>query len=252
MLIALFTILFTVLIGGTDTPFVIPDADKVIKKTVVDKDRRNEALFVVKAYKQEWKDLGKLKKNQAKQLSKFVKSYNTDVEVFNEVFSNFRKQRNQFNGILVDSRYKLQGVLTTEEWTELMEAAYASLEKNDKKFNKAEIKSELRSNKKLVKVGESIEAVFEEEDKKIATQLLEEFEASIVNLLFENQNYRENVLKTLESKKATKEELAAVVNKVEKLRTETQDAFVNLYLGLTTISTEKEWPKLARQLNKFI
>ena len=32
MLIALFTILFTVLIGGTDTPFAIPDADKIISQ----------------------------------------------------------------------------------------------------------------------------------------------------------------------------------------------------------------------------
>lgn len=253
MLIALFTLLATVVFGSGDaSPFIIPKVEKRIKQTVTDKERKDEMLATIKAYKKEWKALQKVEKKQAKAIHKMNKDRNTDHQALVDAFEKSRDQRYELHKKLIDGRLKAQEILTSEEWESIMTKALDVKPKQGKKMDKAEAKAGMRQDKKLTAIAEEIEAAFADPAKrKKANEDLEKFEESLTEYLVEFQEYPSRAIEVMRDGRASREEIAEVVESLEDYRGQVHGSFLTLRKDLVVLSTEEEWPKIAKALGKF-
>lgn len=252
MLIALFALLTSLLFGGGESPYILPKAEKLVKKHVQDKARQKEALDLMKAYKNDWKSLKKLEKKSSKQIAKLNKDRNTSHEVLVEAFESAKEQRNSFQEKLIDARYQIQGILTGEEWEIIMTESVETRQKKAKKIEKSDAKAMIQQDKMITKLGDDILAAFDDpQAKKKASEDLDMFGEALVNLLVEYQNYPSAVIESIKNGNATREEIAEVVYELESFRGNLHDSYLEMRKELVELSTEDNWPKLAKALAKF-
>ena len=206
MLIALFTMLAMAIFGSEDSPFLIPKIEKKIKHTITDKDRKKEILAVMKDYKKEWKALGKTKKKQAKSFGKLNKDRNADPQVLLDLFETSRKQRDELNNKLIEGRIKVAGLIIEKEWNVLMADVLEVKPKTAKKLTKAEAKTLLKQDEKIIAIGDEIEAAFTDSaKKKEVTKYLLQFEDDIIELLVGSQELTFKDQEVLRNREASKE-----------------------------------------------
>ncbi len=253
MLIALFTMLAMAIFGSEDSPFLIPKIEKKIKHTITDKDRKKEILAVMKDYKKDWKALGKTKKKQVKSFGKLNKDRNADPQVLLDLFETSRQQRAEQNNKLINGRIKVAGLIKQEEWDNLMKGVLEVKPKTTKKLTKAEAKTLLKQDKKLMAIGDEIEAAFTDSAKREeATKYLLQFEENIAELLAGSQELNYKDQEVLRNREASSEEIARVIQKLENFRTNVHQSYLDLRKKLVELSTEENWPALAKALGKFI
>ena len=253
MLIGLFTLLSILLGGGNATPFILPKAEKVVKQTVEDSDRKKDILAEVKIYTKEWKKLQKTKKKQAKAISKVNKDYSADHQVIADEFQKYRDERKRLSADLTQFRLTVQEMFTEQEWSVIMDQAVNLKLKKEKKLNKAQAKEHVKQDKQIAAIESEIEAVFTDPEKlKKVRNDLEVFEDAMADLIVENQSYTSTVVEVMNDQQASQEEIEAVISLQEQIRAGAHDAFLELRKNLVEISTEDNWPKLAKALGKFI
>lgn len=253
MLIALFTVLAAVLFtGGNNSPYINPNAEKLIKQNIEDSDRKKEILTIMKDYKKEWKELNKLAKKQAKAIHKMNKDRNVASEAIAAAFQEARQGRLGIEKKLIETRLAVQPLITQTEWDHILEEILVLKPKKEKKQTKAEMKEQLRQNKQLTAIGDEIEAAFDDPAKrKQATADLLTFEESLSVVLEESQSYNYRDQEALKNKEATREELEAILDNLSQVRAASEEAYLILRTDLIELSTEDNWPKLAKALGKF-
>ncbi len=176
MLVGLFVLLFSIL-GGSDSPFVIPKIEKTVMKVIVDKERKSEVKALFKEFNKEWKSLRKMRKKQAKQLKKNIKNYSTENKMLAEIASTSATQRSDINDKLVELRLSIQELITSEEWKKIIDGIEGTKPKKIKKQEKANLKTKVKQNKKLKSIYSEIDAAFENaEDKAKANKYFHQFE----------------------------------------------------------------------------
>jgi len=253
MLIALFSMLAIAIFGSGESPFLIPKVDKKIKKVVVDDERKTEILAIMKGYKKEWKILAKTKKKQAKSFKKLNKDRNADPEELAEIINNGRKQREGLNEKLIAARIKVAGLITDEEWNEIMNGVLEVKTKTTKKLTKAETKARLKQDKRIEAIGDEIEAAFSvPAHREEATKYLIQFEEDIIDLLVGSQNHTYKDQEILRNRLSTEEEIDEIIQQLENFRSNVHYSFLELRKDLVELSTEDNWPKLAKALGKLI
>ena len=253
MLIGLFTLLTILLGGGDATPFILPKAEKVVKQTVEDSDRKKDILAEVKIYTKEWKKLQKTKKKQAKAISKMNKDYSADHQAIADEFQKYRDERKRLSANLTMFRLTVQEMFTEQEWSAIIDQAVNLKPKKEKKLNKAQAKELVTQDKQIGVIESEIEAAFDNSEKReLAKKDLLAFEDDMANLLVENQSYTSTVVEVMKDQQVSQEEIEEVTNLQEKIREEAHASFLELRKNLVEISTEDNWPKLAKALGKFI
>ena len=253
MLIGLFTLLTILLGGGDATPFILPKAEKVVKQTVEDSDRKKDILAEVKIYTKEWKKLQKTKKKQAKAISKMNKDYSADHQAIADEFQKYRDERKRLSANLTMFRLTVQEMFTEQEWSAIIDQAVNLKPKKEKKLNKAQAKELVTQDKQIGVIESEIEAAFDNSEKReLAKKDLLAFEDDMANLLVENQSYTSTVVEVMKDQQVSQEEIEEVTNLQEKIRAEAHASFLELRKNLVEISTEDNWPKLAKALGKFI
>jgi len=254
MLIALFGLLALALFGGgQESPFVIPKAEKWVKQEITDKERRSEMLAMMKAYKKDWKALQKTEKKQGKELTRLVKDRRVDEAELKAIMEKAAAQRKEMERRLVEGRLKAQEIITPEEWESIMDRALDVKPKKTRKMDKADAKAQLRQDKQLMAIGEDIESAFKDSaERKEAKASLDRFEEDLSTLLVTSQDYPEKVIESLKNGEATREELILLVEELEEIHRQVNTSFLALRGDLRKLSTEENWPKLAKALAKFI
>ena len=253
MLIGLFTLLAALFFGPEESPFILPKAEKKVKKMVLDKERKKEVLAIMKDYKKEWKALNKTKKKQTKTIAKLNKDRSADQKQLEELFEAFRDQRMELNNKLIDGRLKAAEIIEQDEWDNIMADVKVPKPKVEKKLTKAEAKAKIKQDKKIQAIGDEVEAAFSDPGKREqATKYLLEFENNIVELLTTANNFNYKDQKALHSRDASREEILEVVEKLEDFRAKTHQSYLSLRQNLVKLSSDDDWPKLAKALNKFV
>ena len=253
MLVALISILVASLFGsGGSSPYLHPNVEKVIKKSIEDADRKKEALAIARGYKKEWKALKKIEKKQAKSISKMNRDPNVEAEVLAEAFQQSRGQRKDLHLQLITARVKIQNLVTDEEWDAGIDKILDIKPKAAKKLDKAEAKAQIHQNKKIAAVRKDIEAVFTDPAKKgQVEQSFLRFEDDLTNLLVESQSITYKDLEILRDRQASSEDLQAVADHLEELTARVHASYLDLRQDLISLSSEDTWPKLAKALGKF-
>ncbi len=253
MLIGLFALLYTILGSGSEDPFILPKAEKVVKQAIEEPARKDQAVMAMKSYSKQWKKLLKSRKKQAKSVSKLNKDRSADPQAIADLFQDYRSKRRGVKDSLITFRLDIQKLMTDEEWSKSINQLESVKPKKVKKQEKAELKSQLKQDKKLMALRSEVEAAFTDPEKMAeADRDLTQFEDDLSALLFENQEGPAQVVEIVRNRNATKDQLTEVIMKQEDYRAKAHASFLELRTNLVEISTEDNWSKIAKALNKLI
>lgn len=252
MIVALLAALFSLFFGSDDSPFIIPKAEKHIIQVIEDKGRKKEAKAIIKTFNKDWKILKKASKKQTKQIILLNKDFTTEQEQFELVFELAKKERVMHAENLIDTRLKLQALLTEKEWTELIKKTSSFIEKKDKKVSKKEIKAGIKQNKQLTAIRQDILISVSEVYKEEATTYFDSFEDALAAHVYANRDYAENLFLLTENKNSSKEDIEVVVMEMEEFRSTIGLSFIELRYNLLKLSDKNDWSKISKSLAKLI
>jgi len=154
---------------------------------------------------------------------------------------------------LITFRLDIQKLMTDEEWAKIIDQLESVKPKKVKKQEKAELKSKLKHDKKLMALRSEVEAAFTDPEKMAeADRDLTQFEDDLSALLFETQEGPAQVVEIMRNRNATKDQLTEVIMKQEDYRAKAHASFLELRTNLVEISTDDNWSKIAKSLNKLI
>ena len=253
MLIGLFTLIFTVLLGSADSPFIIPEAEKAITQTITEKERKKEIKALLKSYNKEFKALKKYEKQTGKSIVQLIKDRSVTSASISEEFDKVMANREDFNRALTSGRLLIQEKINPDEWEEILNKIQDVKPKKLKKQNKSEIKSKLQLEKSVVAFKQEILDAFEEvSDQDAASKHLDQFEDNLSQLLFEEQHQKDKMIDVMYDGEASRADIEEVVKNFAEFQSNAQQSMLDLRSNLVDLSDEGNWPKLAKALAKFI
>ena len=232
--------------------FTINKLEKELGNHIADKEREQEALQLFKQAKKEIKALEKELKTFGKEFKKLQKDRKTPREELEEVFEKSEEARKAVQSVLVDKRLKLRQLLTGEEWSGLLEQGMADLEINPQKREKEIRKFEKSDNKTLDKVKKSLNKQFT--DKSRRSEALEAyaiFQNKASSFTDESMTYMSKNEETAQLYDAEKTDLEKVFIALNQSREEAMFEFLQMRDKLIDLSSEKEWKKVSKTLNRL-
>jgi len=231
----------------------LPKAEKVVQQTIEEPARKDQAVLAMKSYSKEWKKLLKTRKKQAKGISKLNKDRSADPRAIADLFENYRSERRVVKDQLIEFRLNIQDLMTDAEWVTLIDQVEDIKPKKANKQEKAQLKSNLKKDKNFLAIESEIQAAFSDPEKIEEVKIdLDKFEDDLTNLLFETQEGPVQVVEIMRNRNATKDQLTEVIMKQEDYRAKAHASFLELRTNLVEISTDDNWSKIAKALNKLI
>lgn len=244
---ALITLLIR-LMGDTSLPFLLPKEEKSINKVIMEKDRRNQLDFIVKGIGHKEKVYKKEKKSLLKEIEKLNLDRDATVEQFNKIADKIRATNEDAFNYMVTARLEIGNIITTNEWSLILADSKKYYQKTEKQYNKVYPAFE-KSIQKLIK---RIESSIDSKDRAaIVITHIKDFsgltlknskELAAINV------YEHPVLTNI---KSTEQELITVGPQIQKLRNQVTEAYIALHVLIAANTTEEEWPKVVKKVNKL-
>lgn len=253
MIIGTITLITILLFGAAESPFVIPDAADVIVDNIDDKARKKDAKEIFKSYEDAFKEVQKFEKKKRKEFSKLVANREIGKEGLESFLKESNTLRKDYNNSLITGRLQIQDFLTDEEWDEAMKELSEKKPKKVEKEEKAKLKEQLSSSKLFIEMNTDIKlAVTDKKGYEKCKNALDRYENRTLDVLIIEQERAAAMIDILERKDATQMQLEKVTLDYEMFREEVQDAFLDLREELRAVSTEQNWPKLVKALEKSV
>ena len=232
--------------------FTIHKLENQLGNHIADKQREKEALLIFKQAKKEIKALEKELKAYGKAFKKLQKDRNAAREELEEVFEKSEEARKAVQSILVEKRLELRKLLTEKEWSGLLEQGMADLEVNPQKREK-EIKKFEKSDSKIIdKIKKSLNKQFTDESRRSeALEAYANFENKASSFTDESMAYMAKNEETAQLYDAEKTDLEKVFIALNQSREEAMLEFLQMRGTLIELSSEKEWKKVAKTLNRL-
>lgn len=250
MLVAGMTLLLTMLFGGGNiSAFIVEDLPKEIKANIEDKERQKEILVNVKDYDKEFKKSQK----ELNRVKKDLKKLNLDrVGSKEEIEGKLGEAAAIWKSLLesgIEHRTEVTNMLEEEEWQEIIAN---SMEEFDKKEIKSQEKAYNGFEKKWATLSSTVLKEIPDEDRRLKIEkefdgfkgLMKQYvDANMKRTVRENQVYAD--------RSASEAELTAALSDIENVRLSLFDSFVNLHFELVELTTDEEWTKISKAVNKL-
>jgi hypothetical protein len=253
MLIGLFTLLAVLLGGGAESPYVVPNADKIILSEISDKARKAEAKALIKVYKRHWKDFQKFQKSFQKDFKKASANPLTSIQDLEDKIEAYRERQKFLDEKLIPIRLEVMDLMTDQEWEAAMGEAMNIPVKEVAKQEKDQIKAAVKQSKKMVDFRGGILMVLEEEDHYHAVfAAVNNFENQLANILYQEQDMILSTLELIKDRGVTQQELAMLGESYLDFKTGLSYAYLDLREVLLAEVTEDQWKKLHKELDKLL
>lgn len=251
MLVASLSLLIALLTGGgSDIPvFIVDDLSKEIKNHVDDKERKKEILSVLKDYEKEFKKSQKNLGKEKKKLKKLNTDRNSPEGSMDIVLNDASEIWSDLKTSAVQKRVEVQGLLTEEEWQNIIAESLAEM-------NKKEIKSQEKAYKEFDKN-------FDKLKKGVTSEITDPERLKIIEETFKNfkdlwKIYLDEVmalslryLDSFQNLDATEAELNEAISSVGDSRDNLFDGIIKLNAELKELTTDEEWSTIAKKINKL-
>jgi len=246
--ITLITMLFFA--GGTFSPVLIEDAKKEIKTYVTDENTQKEVLLILdaqtKANKSYQKQIGKYKKN----LKEVNADCNSKEEDLKKVIGQIIQAWSDFQAGALDRRMELQTKIKQEEWDQII--ARSLEEPNEKQIKKSK-KEYDKFVGNLAKTKEVISENIDDPDKtNKALAAFQDFEESFEALTMAVKDRNMSGQEEFQNINAAREDLQAAMDRFNKIRGDFYDDVLNLHFKLREYTTEDEFKKIIKAVNKLL
>jgi len=250
MLVATLSLLIGMLLGGSNIPvFIVEDLPKEIKRNIDDKERKNEILSILKVYEKEFKNSQKSLDKLKKKMKKLNLDRNSKKDSIYKVLNDASDIWEKLQASGIDNRISVQEMLTQEEWEMIISRSIDEMSKKEVKNLEKEHKN---FNKEYDKLQRAIaNQITNPERLKIIDQAFLDFKILLKDYIQANKEKTLRYNDEFQNLNATKSDLTEAMSFVDESRTKLFDGIVKLHFELTEITTEEEWNKIAKSVNKL-
>ena len=243
-IVALFTVLF---FGGPQEYFFIEKLEKGVKKFVVEKDRSKEILADLKLTKSMIKTFNKERKGKLSDFHSMNMDRSISRETLVEFFEERVKERKVFIKKMIEQRLAVVSKIDDGEWKEIISLSDATVEK---KMAKVEKKGQPDPFEAVIK---SVRSNIADQDKQAkAISVVENFKIEYTELLTEVNSVNTIENKLLNDKNTTANEFQVLADDMNQLREKAYKNLVDLHFQIKDVTTETEWSKIMKSINKII
>ena len=244
----LWALLFTLIFSGPESGMINAKFKKHVKKYVVEKERKDQILILVKFFEKESKALRKKEKKSMTQLAELNTSKTTTTEQFQEFFNQVMIDRTKMNDIKLETRMKVQQLIEPSEWDQIVTASKAYWNKNEKK--RAKQISKLK--KSFLKTELKIEkTITDPHRQQKALAIVRQFKDEVVRIEKAIDDVNINNKTAMGNLNATESEIAEMIKQIYDLQWQLFENYKTNHLQLVEITTDQEWDKIVKSLNKI-
>lgn len=232
------TLLLVSVLFGSESAFIDPAARSDVKNYVLDKDRQNEVLTLMKTYEKEFKDSRKKEKKNEKELEKLFAVRNSEMQDFQLVFDDLMRLKELRQLSYMQVVLKTKSIVTESEWENILsgidDREKVQFYEQDKLISSIEA-SNLR-----------IEADFKEwiaDDKRAnqASLIMKEVNSSEIEILNKLPEFNLKDDGLLRNKNSTEEDYKKAFKEHNRWRNEYFDLYAKAYIDLSAVTTDDEW-----------
>lgn len=250
MLVASLTLLIGMLMGGQNiSAFIVEDLPKEIKANIDDKERQKEVLSIVKAYEKEFKGVQKDLKKSKKEMKKLNLDRNSTPESINTVLDEANSSWKEIQEQGIKSRLDALELLSNEEWEGVISQSLEDYSKKDlKKQNKAVEDFEKKFDKLKSSVAKEITDP-ERQEKIFAT--FDAFKVDMANYIAVNKKKTVKDMDIFRDLDASEAQIQQEVSSIDEARSQFFKGIEKLHFELVENTTDEEWSKIAKSVNKI-
>ena len=253
MIISLVTLIIISFGGGSDAFFLVPKGQEIIKAQIDDKEKANSAVVHYKTASKAIKAFSKQNKKDRKELVKLQSDRNTARSILEKKYKQAFGMRKKLQEELADTRLKIRGLMTKDEWDGFIVDALAALEKKEKKTQKQDAKAVTEAQKTLDNISAAInQEVKDDQRLQEALEAFSIFEEKMVKLVKETNSLKFDSNKTLQSYATKHDELIKVYNGMNNAQDEAFETLLDLRDELVQDITAEEWESISKSLKKVI
>jgi len=250
MLVASLVLLIGMLFGGGNMPaFVVEDFPKEVKANVDDKERQKEILSTIKPYEKEFKSVQKDLNKSKKKMKKLNLDRNASSEDINEILDGAAAAWKDLQITGLETRLVTLKMLSEEEWELIISK---SLEEFDKKEIKKQEKAYKEFEKNFAKLKSTVEKeITDAERKEKIGATFASFKKDMKNYVDANMNRTIKEMEAFGDLNAAEDELKAAASSIEEARDQFFEGIVTLHFDLVELTTDEEWTKISKSVNKI-
>jgi len=236
--VTLFAVLF---FGGMQEYFYIEQLEKGVKQYVLDEDRSKDILTDLKKSNDIIKAFNK---NRKRKQSEFL-SMNLDPDIEREDFDDFFDQREEeriaLQEVMLESRLNVVSKIHDDEWQNTIAISDAVVEKENK--NSDPFESVMQTINRTIKDNNS---------QAQAIVLTQNFQIRFTQFEDEVNSFKSEESTFLNNKNTTAREFQSLDKNMNLLRKTAYKAFVDFHFDMKEITSEIEWLKVMKSINKLI
>jgi len=253
MITALVTLLIMHFSGGPGEVFLIPNAEKNIKATVKDKDKKGQAVELFKSTKKEVKAFNKDFKQQNKRLKKDDYRNSLGQSGVDQLLAETFDKRKDLQNHVIDQRLKIRQVITEKEWDRFIETSMETMASKEKKTQKALQKRDKAAEKLLGKIRSTLQKNITDADHRDkALSDFADFEKIVNNLFSETNALTLENNPAVRSYDVSKEELKDIYSKLNNAREQLNSGYLMMRKSMTTYLSEDEWNAVTKSFLELL
>ncbi len=233
--------------SGNETVMLNPEMGKSIKKTVQDKERKQQIDQVLKEIKQDQKlFIKETQKPSLKELENLNLDYNSSRESFESLLNTYYTELEELQNKYLDNELKIRSLTKEDEWTRIMDLA---VQKPDKEKDMNEIRKQAdHMHANLQKAVESNITDTASLDK--ARLLLDEYESRSVKIAEQLLHTTYNQHEAIRSYDASRSGFESLRSEILATRKEYMSFVVDMRFQLKDLTPEANWKNVAKAINK--
>jgi len=238
--------------GESEFATSIPNIQKEVKQNIVDKERRDSVLELIKDYE----DAIKVYEKETDRLQEKVNEVSGSREVSSEQlltqYDEYHQARISLISSLIDYRLMFQQQITDRELLGVIENTIKTTSQDKIKQQEQQENTEDNLNLSLNEILEILKRNIKDPDmSKRVTESFLDFERTMYDYLDTSRDMDEERKAMLLNINATKQQLEAVYEQSNLLRHKAARDFAVLRDQVITNTTEKEWKAINKELKAF-
>lgn len=241
-------LLFSIIYGGTQSPFVDVHFDKHVKSIVKDKDRKKHVLTI---YESSRDDVSLYLANEQKLMADLEYQFeqqNTSTEDLTQSFLYIGERRGELQYKMMNARLKMQKYILADEWKLILTEVEKDLAENEKDLDNTQAR--LVSRFKVVK-GVIKDKIEDENSRSKVLEAFETHEMLVMDLEKDIRKHRLQDNTTLRNLYATREELELVMSERNQYSLDLYATYVSLHKTLAENTTPKEWKEISNEVKSI-
>jgi|GEM_PF-5568115 len=242
-----------ILAKSRDSPFILKDPAKSLKKHIADPIRRDIVIALVNEAKGKYRKYKKRTNAYAKVLAVLTSDPSTSKDELNAIFEAM------LAGIYHDQEARILGrvkgldFITEKEFYAIINESISRRNEMHIENNKKWMKIDDSFSKSLKKLSRIIKQVITEHKKQEhVLETIEQYKTAMRTMISQiaTWNYKDNVI--LRNYHATEEELLQTIADLNQHRRKIYDLLIELYSQLCSTLNEKEWNSIKKAMKRIL